>query len=63
MAGAMQRAKPDIKIILMTAYDVTPNDLESNLPNSKVQRHSQKAVQDLGNLQCGKKTGANFVLI
>lgn len=32
MAGAMQRAKPDIKIILMTAYDVIPDDLESNLP-------------------------------
>jgi len=31
IAGAMQRAKPDIKIILMTAYDVIPDDLESNL--------------------------------
>jgi CheY-like chemotaxis protein len=37
MASHMLRAKPDIKIVLMTAYDVIPDDLKSSLPVVKYQ--------------------------
>ena len=32
MASRMLRTKPDIKVMLMTAFDVIPDDLESSLP-------------------------------
>lgn len=32
MASRMLQVKPDIKIVLMTAFDVIPDELESSLP-------------------------------
>lgn len=32
MANLMQRVKPDVKIVLMTAFDVAPTDLARTLP-------------------------------
>jgi CheY-like chemotaxis protein len=32
MAGRMLLIKPDTKVVLMTAYDVIPDDLESSVP-------------------------------
>jgi two-component system, cell cycle response regulator CpdR len=32
MASRMLEARPDIKIVLMTAFDLIPDDLESSLP-------------------------------